>query len=99
MASDPFQPHYFEESLRSEVGNGSHGFDSRDQRSGFLTRNLSLEVIGTLPQAPLEYGASGDAVSALQSAIHALGYLVIESLGSFDEKSVFGDKTFAALAS
>ena len=50
------------------------------------------------PPAPLEFGAIGDEVAALQAALLGLGYFGSGSLESCTEKGVFEDKTFASLA-
>jgi hypothetical protein len=52
----------------------------------------------TLPPAPLEFGANGGEVAALQAVLHALGYYSNGSLDSCSEEGLFGDKTFASLA-
>ncbi len=57
-----------------------------------------LKASGSLPSAPLEFGATGDEVAALQAALLCLGYFGSGSLDSCSEKGVFEDKTFASLA-
>jgi hypothetical protein len=52
----------------------------------------------SLPAGPLEFGATGDDVSAIQAALLALGYFGSGPLEKCDEKGVFEDKTFASLA-
>jgi hypothetical protein len=52
----------------------------------------------TPPPAPLEFGAKGDEVAALQAVLLDLGYLKNGCLDSCIEKGLFEDKTFASLA-
>jgi hypothetical protein len=83
--SDPFQP-----SLGSVFGRLPH-----QRHSGLQT---GIDSFNTLPAAPLEFGATGDEVVALQGALLDLGYFGSGSLDSCTEKGVFEDRTFASLA-
>jgi hypothetical protein len=91
VSSDPFHPALFPE-LGIQL--------PFERPSGLQTRvdmTMRREHFNTLPPAPLEFGASGDDVAALQAALLDLGYFGSGSLDSCTEKGVFEDKTFAAL--
>jgi hypothetical protein len=60
--------------------------------------NAFRSAIHSLPAGPLEFGATGDDVAALQAALLAIGYFGSGTLDQCDEKGVFEDKTYASLA-
>lgn len=86
--ADPFQP--FEPS-------GLRYYDRATRASASERASIPNES-HLLPQGPIEFGAVGDHVFAVQEALHAVGYLGNEPLDQYDERHIFGDRTMAALA-
>ena len=82
VASDPFQPI-------------DHcDFYGRIPRSRVQTAGNTAP---SLPLAPVEFGTTGEDVTAIQNALHSLGYFGAEPVDCCDERGFFGDKTMTSI--
>ena len=85
-SSDPFLPY--------ERAYGRPGLNGPET----LARHLeAADVSSSLPHAPIEFGAVGVEVQAVQIALQKLGYFGTGALDLDDEKDIFGDKTVASI--
>jgi hypothetical protein len=93
LSPDPFHPEQF-----PELGRVPHERHSGLQTGIDLSIHCDHKSPIVLPPTPLEFGATGDEVAALQAALLSLGYFGSGPLDSCTEKGIFEDKTFASLA-